>query len=204
MWGPGKPFGDELSSGADGHSSRGCLSMANRGPSTNTSQFFLTYAPKPHLDKQHTVFGRLVDEPSATLDSLELVPTDSATDKPLRTVTVLDVQIFSDPFQDWWERRKNKEQRGTEAEAEKREEKRRKREGDRITWFGTKVGEEGQEGLEAIQQASGGVGKYLALGAGARSVEDDAVPESMRKKRKKAVGGDGEVGTPSFGDFSGW
>lgn len=53
MW--GKKFADELgAAGAYKHSSRGCLSMANSGPDTNGSQFFVTYAAKPHLDKKHT------------------------------------------------------------------------------------------------------------------------------------------------------
>ena len=42
------------------HSGRGVLSMANRGPNTNTSQFFFTYRSCNHLDNKHTVFGRLV------------------------------------------------------------------------------------------------------------------------------------------------
>lgn len=51
----GKPFADELTTpGAYRHTARGVISMANRGPDTNTSQFFILYGSKPHLDKKHT------------------------------------------------------------------------------------------------------------------------------------------------------
>jgi peptidyl-prolyl cis-trans isomerase B (cyclophilin B) len=55
--GPGYKFADEFTSHTHGI---GTLSMANSGPNTNGSQFFITYAPQPHLDRKHTVFGRLV------------------------------------------------------------------------------------------------------------------------------------------------
>jgi peptidyl-prolyl cis-trans isomerase B (cyclophilin B) len=54
--GPGYKFEDEFSQRRHG---TGTLSMANSGPNTNGSQFFITYAPTPHLDGKHTVFGQL-------------------------------------------------------------------------------------------------------------------------------------------------
>ena len=55
--GPGYQFRDEISSRR--HDSAGVLSMANAGPNTNGSQFFITFGPTPHLDGRHTVFGRV-------------------------------------------------------------------------------------------------------------------------------------------------
>jgi peptidyl-prolyl cis-trans isomerase B (cyclophilin B) len=65
--GPGYRFDDEITEHAH---VTGTLSMANSGANTNGSQFFITYAPQPHLDGQHTVFGQLI-QGMDVLESLE-------------------------------------------------------------------------------------------------------------------------------------
>ena len=57
--GPGYDFEDEPND--QRHTGKGVLSMANRGPNTNGSQFFITFVATPHLDGRHTVFGKVVE-----------------------------------------------------------------------------------------------------------------------------------------------
>lgn len=100
---PGYRFADEFSDSLI-HDRKGLLSMANAGPKTNGSQFFITHAPTPWLDGKHTIFGEVV-QGLEVVDSIANVPVSSNGNKPLEPVSMTKVEII----------RKGKEARNFDA-----------------------------------------------------------------------------------------
>src|SRR5213082_470269 len=89
--GPGYNFADECPPGGPSFDRPGLLAMANAGPNTNGSQFFVTVAPTPHLTGKHTIFGEVVDG-YAVVESISTVPTD-AMDRPRDEVVIERIEI---------------------------------------------------------------------------------------------------------------
>jgi len=90
--GPGYEFGDEIFPGRV-FDKPYILAMANAGPGTNGSQFFITVAATPWLNRKHTIFGEVADAASAqVVDKIAAVATDRG-DRPLQDVVINSVSV---------------------------------------------------------------------------------------------------------------
>ncbi|KAI0802616.1 hypothetical protein GGR55DRAFT_683101 [Xylaria sp. FL0064] len=188
----GKNFQDEFE-GPNTHDSRGILSMANKGKNTNSSQFFITYRPVKHLDRKHTIFGKVVGGMDV-LSKMEAVETDGS-DRPLSKIFMKEVVVYLDPFEEF---QKQKAERDKAAETKEEIARTGGTEDDKMTWTGKRVRADG-----TVDQDSGGVsvGKYLKAAQRHQSAEDEIIEEDLDTwdepvKKKPKTGG--------FGNFDNW
>ncbi|KAF1796461.1 hypothetical protein V8B55DRAFT_1346495 [Mucor lusitanicus] len=187
------------------HDARGVLSMANKGKDTNSSQFFITYAPAPQLDGKHTVFGKVVGGLDV-LKKLEAIPVDER-DRPERDIKIKQIQVFVDPFEEYQTRLKNKLAHEANRDAEDEEARRKREKEDKMGWFGPSISK--QVGSET----SAGVGKYLQAatssseGSKKRNAEHvDQSPAAeeeigVSQKKFKALQQQSQQKKSSYGNF---
>ncbi|NP_001079584.1 peptidylprolyl isomerase-like 2 [Xenopus laevis] len=175
----GKPFKDEIKPNLS-HTGRGVLSMANTGPNTNKSQFFITFRSCTYLDKKHTVFGRVVGG-FDTVSAMEKVDTDHKTDRPKEEIRIECTTVFVDPY----------EEADAQVAAE-REKTQKAEEEERIKAQALLPKKEKRQEPKTYRT---GVGKYINMAATKRSAEDDEAGPSTSKKERV---------TRDFKDFSSW
>lgn len=154
----------------------GILAMANSGPNTNKSQFFISYRSCKHLDGKHTIFGKLVGG-METLANMERIGTDNK-DRPVEDIILERASVFVDPF--------------TEADEELARERQEEANKDVIK-------DDKKESSEPVRKVfkTSGVGKYINpnLKKEARKAEPEG-GEPTKKKVKNS--------NYSFGNFNSW
>ncbi|XP_074094718.1 RING-type E3 ubiquitin-protein ligase PPIL2 [Cotesia typhae] len=169
------PFADEFKPNLT-HQGRGILSMANSGPDTNGSQFFITFRSCRHLDRKHTVFGKIVGGLD-TLNAMEKIEVDNK-DRPIEDIIILRANVFVDPFQE------ADEQLATERAAEL--EKAAQEAKNKLAINKNK------EQKNVLQAYHSGVGKFINI-----AKETEVAESNVPVKKKKKL-------TSSVGNFSSW
>lgn len=159
----GKPFEDSFRANLS-HSGRGILSMANSGPNTNKSQFFITFRSCKHLDNKHTIFGKVVGGLD-TLSAMEKIETDNK-DRPIEDIILVKAQVFVDPYQE-----------ADEQIAKEREEARQTEEEEKRKAMPKKA-------AAPLKVFRSGIGKYINLEEHSKSGTDDKL-EPLTKKKKE-------------------
>ncbi|CAI5744634.1 unnamed protein product [Peronospora destructor] len=197
------PFRDEIDSRLS-HDQRGVLSMANAGPHTNNSQFFIIFKACPHLNKKHAVFGRVVGGMDV-LDAVEHKET-GAEDRPIEDICITSAQVYMNPFQEYEEA----QDQGLDVVQAAREKAAREA-NDQVQGAVLKVGGKwiAYDNLAEADVATiptsettkeENVGKYLTTksdGVTKKRLSEPRIPAAIESKKKSKK-------SSEFGSFSGW
>ena len=164
------------------HNARGVLSMANSGPHTNGSQFFILYKSAHHLDSKHTVFGKVVGG-FDVLTKMEGVPTDEQ-DVPVEDIKITGCTVFVNPYTDLIQQEEEEEERKRKAESAKAPDTIDSLDAIMMS-HSTRTGRHGKD-----ENASNGcgVGRYLKQAQTVHHKNNDQAPKpqflSAKKKQK--------------------
>ncbi|EGF80539.1 hypothetical protein BATDEDRAFT_30088 [Batrachochytrium dendrobatidis JAM81] len=180
----GSPFPDEFKPNLT-HSSRGLLSMANRGKHTNTSQFFFTFGPCKHLDNKHTIFGKIVDGMDV-LTKLEAVSTDED-NRPVKEIKILAITVTKDPYAEILNDIASKDAIKAANSAQRVMEKARK---DKLYLAAS-----------AVASSTDKVGKYLDAALGKRKLDSSL---NTQESESLVIPPKKQSKTSGFSNFNGW
>ena len=170
LW--GEPFADEFDDRLS-HSGAGILSMANAGPATNKRQFFLTFKSCTHLDRKHSVLGRVV-KGLDVLKAIEMVPTGKG-DRPVDEVKILTAEILgTNPAKEAEEAERIRIEERAEARVREKDERKASALGRDNNQGASVMATEAAAAAEAKEVSPSkpsGVGKYLPKGTLVQSLD---------------------------------
>ena len=163
----GKPFKDEFD-GPRKFDGRGVVGMANKGKGTNTSQFFILFREARHLDRKHTVFGKVIEEAGQedVLGKMEKVEVGEG-DRPKVDIRIETIEILIDPFEEYLKGQQQQQQQNSKATAQQGSARERQGAGDddqTTTWTGKRLRPSfpnGNSSSFSTTSAAASVGKYL-------------------------------------------
>lgn len=188
------------------HTGEGILAMANAGADTNKQQFYLTFASCNHLDRKHSVFGRVV-QGIDVLKAMEKIPTDKK-DRPVEEITITSVEVLSNPAREAEEAERIRIEERSKERKLKIEAKKSSALGLGTQASAKRVVPSGDSGPQSTGPAP--IGKYLSKAATARSGSKKADPKDDDASASKSASSAPASRLPpppkktKFNDFSGW